>query len=203
MKPTHKNIINKWLKLYFYNYNSYYFSPQQDEVFCKNISLYFKSSNEFIQINLVQKNHWAIKYIIKNGITPSEKVKLATVNENGYAIQYIKNPSEKFQLAAVNQDGNSIQYIIKNGITPSERVQIAAVKQNDSAVYYIENPSEKVQLAAVNKNSSAIQYIKNPSEKVQLAAVNESYESICYIKNPYPSVIELYEKLYGKKYEKR
>ena len=133
MKPIPKNIINKWLKLYLYSYNPSYSSPQQDEDFCKNISLYFKSSNEFIQINLVQKYGWAIEYIIKNGILLSEKVQLAAVNQNGWAIQYIKNPSEKVQLAAVNQNG--------------------------SAIYYIENR--------------------------------------------YPSVIELYEKLSGKKYEKQ
>jgi hypothetical protein len=155
MQPIRKNIINKWLKLYFYNYDSYYFSLQQDENFCKNISLYFKSSNKFNQINLVQKHGWAI--------------------------QYIKNPSEKVQLAAVNQNGVSIHYIINKGIVPSEKVQITAVNQNGGAIYYIENPSEKVQLAAVNQN----------------------YDYIFYIKTPYPSVIELYEKLSGKKYLKK
>jgi len=154
MKPINKNIINKWLKLYFYSYPSY-FSPQQDEVFCKNISLYFKSSNKFIQINLVQKHGWAINYIINKGIIPSEKVELAAVNQNGGAIHYIKNPSEK--------------------------VQLAAVKQNGYAIYHIENPSEKVQLAAVKR----------------------TYRAISFIKNPYPSVIELYEKLSGEKYEKQ
>jgi hypothetical protein len=57
-----------------------------------------------------------------------------------------------------------------------------------------------VQLAAVNQNGWAIQYIKNPSEKVQITAVNENSSAIHYIKNPYPSVIELYENLSGKKY---
>ena len=131
MKPTHKNIINKWLKLYFYNYNTSYFSKQKyNDNFAKNIFLYFKSSNEFIQMKLVQRNGLIIKYIINKGIIPSEKVQLASVNQNG----------------------------------------------------------------------GAIHYIENPSEKVQITAVNENYESICYIKNPYPSVIELYENLSGKKY---
>jgi len=133
MTPTHKNIINKWLKLYFYIYNPSYLLQQQDEVFCKNIPLYFKSSNEFIQINLVQKYGWVIKYIIKNGILPSEKVQLAAVNQDGHVISLFENPSEKVQLAAV-----------------------------DNYVY-----------------------------------------NINYIKNPHLSVIELYEKLSGKKYEKQ
>jgi hypothetical protein len=155
MKPTHKNIINKWLKLHFYSYNPSYFSKQQDVDFYKNIPLYFKSSNEFIQMKIVEKNGWNIEYIIKNDILPSEKVQLSAVNQNG------------------------------------------------SAIHYIENPSEKVQLAAVKENGNVIHHISNPSEKVQLAAVNNDTYSIKYIKNPYPSVIELYEKLSGKKYEKQ
>jgi ribosomal protein S16 len=158
MKPTHKNIINKIVKLYLYSYPSFV-SKQQDEDFCKNISLYFKSSNEFIQINLVQKHGWTIKYIIKNGITPSEKV----------------------QIEAVKQNGTAIQHIIKNGVIPSEKVQIAAVNQDGNSIHYIENPSEKVQLTAVSQYSW----------------------SIYHIKNPYSSVIELYEKLSGIKYEKQ
>ena len=111
MQPINKNIINKMVKLYLYNFAPTYFSKQKYENFCKKLSLYFKSSNEFIQMKLVQKHGWAIKYIIKNGITPSEKIKLAAVNKNGSAICYIKNPSEKVLLAAVNQNYDYIFYI--------------------------------------------------------------------------------------------
>jgi hypothetical protein len=133
MTPINKNIINKIVKLYLYNFAPTYFSEKNDDDFYKNISLYLKSSNEFIQMKLVQKNVWFIEYIINKGIIPSEKVQLAAVNQNGLSIQYIKNPSEKVQLAAVNEYG--------------------------SAIHCIENP--------------------------------------------YPSVINLYEKLSGKKYEKQ
>jgi hypothetical protein len=161
-----------------YSYNPSYLLQQRDEDFAKNISLYFKYSNEFIQINLVQKNGWTIEYIIKNGITPSEKVQIEAVNQDSYVITYIENPSEKVQLSAVNKNGLIIQHIINKGIVPSEKVQLTAVNQNGSVISLFENPSEKLQFAAVN---------------------NDAY-SINYIKNPYPSVIELYEKLSGKKY---
>jgi hypothetical protein len=111
MQSTHKNIINKWLKLYLYNFAPNYFSEKKDDDFYKNISLYFKSSNEFCQINLVQKNGLTIHYIIKNGILPSEKVQIEAVNQYGEAIHYIKNPSEKVQISAVNENYESICYI--------------------------------------------------------------------------------------------
>jgi len=160
MQSTHKNIINKWLKLYLYNFAPNYFSEKKDDDFYKNISLYFKSSNEFCQINLVQKNGLTIHYIIKNGILPSEKVQLAAVKRVGWAIQYIKNPSEKVQLAAVNK--------------------------NSSAIHYIKNPSEKVQISAVNENYESICYIKNPYPSVIELYENlsgEKYEKQFYDTN--------------------
>ena len=57
---------------------------------------------------------------------PSEKVQLAAVKEDGYAIEFISNPSE--QLAAVNEEGYNIKYIVDKGIVPSEEVQLVAVK---------------------------------------------------------------------------
>ena len=70
--------------------------------------------------------------------------------------------SEAAQIAAVQQDGDAIQYI-KN---PSEKIQMAAVQQNGYAIQSIKNPSEEVQMVAVQQNGYAIQYIKNPSEEV-------------------------------------
>jgi hypothetical protein len=132
------------------------------------------------QLTAVNQDGYAIQFI-KN---PSEAVQLAAVKQYGYAIRYIKNPSEAVQLAAVNQDGNAIKYI-KN---PSEQLQLAAVKQNGVAIQYIENPSEQLQLAAVKQNGVAIQYIENPSEQVQLAAVKQYAWLIQYIENPSEAV---------------
>ena len=123
------------------------------------------------------------KSLILN-LNPTEKMQLAAVTENSYAIQYIKNPSEAVQLAAVTQSGHVIQWI-KN---PSEAVQLAAVTENGNAIQCIENPSEKMQLAAVRQDGCAIKFIKNPSEAVQLAAVKQDGEAIRYIKNPSEAV---------------
>ena len=41
----------------------------------------------------------------------SEKVKLAAVRRNGYAIKFIKNPTDKVILEAVKQDKRAIGYI--------------------------------------------------------------------------------------------
>ena len=138
--------------------------------------LHNKTPTEAEQLAAVEQNGWAIQYI-KN---PSEQVQLAAVEHYGIVLRYIKNPSEQVQLAAVKQDGYAIRYI-KN---PSEQMQLAAVRQNGLAITDIKNPSEQVKLAAVRENGMAIEYIKNPSEQVQLAAVKQSGYAIQYIDNP-------------------
>ena len=47
-------------------------------------------------------------------------MKLAAVNQDGLAIEYIKDPSEAMQLAAVNQSTEAIKYI-KN---PCEKIRL-------------------------------------------------------------------------------
>ena len=138
--------------------------------------LHSKAPTEAEQLAAVEQNGWAIQYI-KN---PSEQVQLAAVEHYGIVLRYIKNPSEQVQLAAVKQDGYAIRYI-KN---PSEQMQLAAVRQNGLAITDIKNPSEQVKLAAVRENGMAIEYIKNPSEEVQLAAVKQTGYAIQYIDNP-------------------
>ena len=133
MKPIHKNIINKIVKLVLYNYDTRKYSSTQDKKFGRNIGLYFKSSNEFIQIKTVIQESWLIEYMGNNEVILSEKTKIAAVSSNAYVISLFENPSEE----------------------------------------------------------------------VQLAAINRWYDSIKYIENPYPSVINLYEKLSGEKYEKK
>ena len=123
------------------------------------------------------------KSLILN-LNPTEKMQLAAVKQDGYAIQYIKNPSEEMQLAAVTQSGHVIRWI-KN---PSEAVQLAAVTENSYAIRCIENPTEKVQLIAVRQDGCAIEFIKNPSEAVQLAAVEQTGLAIRDIKNPSEAV---------------
>jgi hypothetical protein len=140
-----------------------------------------ENPSQELQLAAVEQNGYAI-YYIKN---PSEAVQLAAVKQNGGAIYNIKNPSEAVQLAAVKQNGRAIEYI-KN---PSEAVQLAAVEQDGGAIYHIKNPSEAVQLAAVKQNGLAIYNIKNPSEAVQLAAVQNNGDAIRYIKNPSDRVI--------------
>jgi len=137
---------------------------------------FIKAPSERVQLAAVSQNGYAIQWIQN----PSEQVQLEAVKQSAYAIQYIKNPSEGIQLEAVKRDQDAIEYI-KN---PTEQVQLEAVKQSAYAIELIQNPSEQVQLEAVKLNGRAIRYIKTPSEQVQLEAVKQNGDTIYHIKNP-------------------
>ena len=130
---------------------------------------------------------------------------LASVQNHGFAIQWIENPSVELQLAAVKQNPFALQVCVGFGqdcirsfnevaqsfnevaptfddLVPIE-VQLAAVQQIGAVIEWIPNPCEEVQLAAVNQDGNAIKFIGNPSEAVQLAAVNQNEKSIHLIKN--------------------
>ena len=73
------------------------------------------------------------KAIIKETITkisPDESVQIPLVSKNGYAIRYIDNPSEKVQLAAVQNEPLAIQFIEN----PSEEVQLLAVENSNGPI---------------------------------------------------------------------
>ncbi len=138
--------------------------------------LHNRKPTEKVQLAAVKRNGYAIEYIQN----PSEAVQFEAVNNTINALQYIKNPSEKVQLAAVKHYGRAIE-LIEN---PSETVQLATVRNWRGAICYIQNPTEKVKIAAVKSDVEAIRFIQNPSEAIQLAAVTENGEAIKYIENP-------------------
>lgn len=95
-----------------------------------------------------------------------DQILFAALEQNGYAIKYLKYQPENIQTIAVKQNSCAIEFIEK----PFESVQLIAVKNDGLVIKYIENPSIQVQLEAVKQNGEAIQYIKNPSEQVQFEA---------------------------------
>lgn len=133
---------------------------------------------EEFQIAAIDKDDFSFVYLCGGTTPPSEKVMLHAVTKNGYFMYNIKinhiTPSLKVCLAAVKQNGRAISEIHPS--LQTQEVQLAAVKQTGYAIQYIYSngliPSEAVQLAAVNKSPYAYKYIRaherNPSEAVRV-----------------------------------
>jgi hypothetical protein len=138
---------------------------------------YVQNPTEEIQLAIVENGGLSLQTLLR--FNPSEKVKLAAVEQNAEAIKYIKNPSMKLQIAAVTQDGSAIQSIDN----PSEEIQMLAIRAATQNIHWIENPTEKVQLRAValmpgNSIAMIIQKGIVPSEVVQWTAVTRNGNAI-------------------------
>jgi hypothetical protein len=117
------------------------------------------------QLVLAGQQNWAIKYV-KN---PSEEVQKVMVDHDGMLIEKLLkfNPSEQVKQIAVEQNRFAIKFI-KN---PSIELQKTAVLQGGEAINYINDPSEEIQMLAIRAATQNLNWIKNPTEKVQLRAV--------------------------------
>lgn len=62
--------------------------------------------DEKVQISLVQQDGNAIQYIKE----PSDETKWIAAQQYGYAIQYIKEPSEELHMLVVQQYGCAMKY---------------------------------------------------------------------------------------------
>lgn len=154
--------------------------------------------SEDVQIASVMNDPDSIRFIIRKGMTPSEKVQLTAFNYDwsgtdptfSKTLKYIISmgtPSEKIQLAAVTNNARCIRFLLKANIIPSELVQLAAVLNDYTggekptlALQYILRagiiPSDDVQFAAVSTIGESIRYIYDagliPSERMVMAAMN-------------------------------
>jgi hypothetical protein len=124
---------------------------------------FIKNPKEKVKIAAVQQNGYAIHFIKPTDDDSWLRVQLAAVQQNGRTIEFIKNPEEPVQLAAVQQDGSAIRNIMNKDIIPSEPVQLAAVEQDGYLIKLIIDkgiiPSEAVQLAAIKQGGAVIRYI--------------------------------------------
>jgi hypothetical protein len=69
--------------------------------------------------------------------TIPEGIIIPAAGEQVSLLKYIEDPSERVQLAAVSYDGFAIEYITN----PSEKIQHAAIEENEEAIRYIDNPA--------------------------------------------------------------
>jgi hypothetical protein len=60
-------------------------------------------------LKAVEQNGYALRYVKDQ----TEAVCLKAVEQNGYALQYVKDQTEAVCLKAVEQDGDALQYVLE------------------------------------------------------------------------------------------
>lgn len=132
----------------------------------------------------------SISMLIEEGITPSERVQLTSVDHYAYTLEDIIEggitPSEAVQLLAVRRRPDNLIPLLTKKINPSEEVIETAVARAPSLIRYVVawkfKLTEKMQIEAAKTDPpNAIQNIIDagiiPSEAVQLTAVDQEYKS--------------------------
>ena len=134
----------------------------------------FLESNPKIWLAAVQQDEWALHYVKKQ----TSEICLAAVQQNGYILRYVKEQTPDICLAAVQQNGYALEYVKKQ----TYEICLAAVKQNGYALEYVEKQTSEICLAAVQQNGLALRFVKEQTPNICLAAVQQNGYALHYVK---------------------
>ena len=171
--------------------DGYILSYIENPVEAVQIAAVTSQSNDRDSVDLEEEGYQsAISMLIEEGITPSERVQLTSVDHYAYTFEDIIEggitPSEAVQLLAVRRRPDNLIPLLTKKFNPSEEVIETAVARAPSLIRYVVawgfKITEKMQMEAVKTDPpTAIQRIVDagiiPSEAVQLAAVDQEYKS--------------------------
>jgi hypothetical protein len=107
---------------------------------------------------------------------------------------------ETYCLRAVQQNGRALQYV-KN---QTDAINLEAVKQCPYALEYVNNQTNDICLEAVRRNGWALQYVNEQTEEICLIAVRQHGHALAYVKKQTPEIcrVALQSDCYASKYVK-
>jgi hypothetical protein len=123
----------------------------------------------------VQQNGYALEYVRNQ----TEEICKLAVKQNGYALQYVKNQTEEICKLAVQQKSDALSWI-KN---QTEEICKFALQQDWWTLRNIKNQTDKICEFAVQQNGLALQYVKNQTEEICKLAVQQNPQAFQYIIN--------------------
>jgi len=127
----------------------------------------------------VQQNWYALKYVKDQ----TEEICLAAVRQYGCSLEYVKEQTPVICLAAVQQDGDALKYVKEQ----TDDICLAAVQQDGLALYLVHNKAENICLEAVKQCGYAIKYVANQTLEICLAAVKKNEDALYYVETRFAS----------------
>lgn len=121
----------------------------------------------------------ALEVLNEKGIAPSERVKIAAVKDDGFAVALIEDPSEKVQLLAIEHDPATFEAINN----PTEKVQLAAIQLDCANTVSTMSTdgielTPRVQLAAVQRDVIVLSYYPEQFDLPILLAMPEFKKAV-------------------------
>ena len=109
---------------------------------------------------------------------------LADVEENGMALQHVRDKTRDLCLAAVKENGVALLYVPKE-LRENYDICMEAVKQNGSVLQLVPDKfKQELALTAVTKDGLALQYVKQQTHDICMAAINQNARALRYVEDP-------------------
>ena len=106
----------------------------------------------------------------------TEKICLAAVSQNGYALQYVKVQTEKICLAVVSVDGIALEYVDNQ----TEKICLAAVSDNRHALRFVDNITYNIYKIYCTKSSKSLKVCLDDTRKKRMKDLT-SYHAIRFV----------------------
>ena len=135
---------------------------------------------EDICFSAIEQNPYALQYVKKQ----TENICLAAVKQNGLTLEYVKNQTPKICLVAVKQNGLALKYVKEQ----TAEICLEAVKKYGIALKYVKEQTHEICLEAIKRNSQAVKYVKEQTEDICLESVKKNGYAITNCKNYTPKI---------------
>jgi hypothetical protein len=100
------------------------------------------------------------------------------VQQNGLALQYVKNQTDEICKLAVQQNSDALHYV-KN---QTDEICKLAVQKYGRALQYVKNQTDEICKLAVQQNGYALQYVENQTDEICKFAVQQNGNALNYVK---------------------
>ena len=137
----------------------------------REISIQELLDNEksFLKIFHIREN--ALRYV------NSQKICLAAVKQNRWALKYVKEQTPDICLEAVKQNGRLLYYVKEQ--TPE--ICLEAVKENGEALEFVKDQTPEICLEAVKQDGWALYWVKEQIPEICLAAIIQNQNAKRFI----------------------
>jgi hypothetical protein len=113
-----------------------------------------------------------------------EELYMAAVQQNGRALQYVKDQAFDLCMAAVQQDGRALRFVNNQTFD----LCMAAVQQDGLALRYVDDQIPELCIAAVQQDGVALEYVKDQTFDLCMAAVQQDGLALRYVDDQTPEL---------------
>jgi hypothetical protein len=142
--------------------------------------LYIWSSEEFCKL-VIQQNGYALEHVKEQ---TEELCKLA-VQQNGYALLFVKEQTKEICKLAVQQNGGALEYVNLSNSS------INLPDESDTRSHLVKEQTEEICKLAVQQNGNALRYVTEQTEELCKLAVQQDGYVLQFVKEQTEEICKL------------